>query len=621
MDNQTNNSANLTRGLLMIALIMVIGFFGWQYINGAIGAGSDSLTLADVAKKIENNEIETIDVQGDNLTIKLKNDDQLLQTRKEPGTSIYETLNLLGVDQQDLSNVDIVVQQPSNLGSVFNALFLLLPMVFVGWLAFSMMRSMRSGQDQAMSFGRSRAKVVDIDKPIVTFEDVAGVEESKQELTEVVEFLRDPDKFIQMGARVPKGVLMIGPPGTGKTLLARAVAGEAGVPFMSISGSEFVEMFVGVGASRVRDLFNRAKEVAPCIVFIDEIDAVGRMRGAGLGGGHDEREQTLNQILVEMDGFDNNTNVIIIAATNRADVLDPALMRPGRFDRKVYIDRPDVAGREKILNVHTRGKPIQKDVDLSVLAKLTPGMSGADLENLVNEAAILAARRDKRHIDMADLQDAMEKVIAGPERRSKVVSPEEKQVIAYHEAGHAVVMHHLEYSDPVHKITIIPRGQAGGYTMSLPESADRGLISREHLEDVIVGLLGGRAAEDIIFNQITTGASNDLERTTGIARAMVTRYGMSDTIGLGVYSEDNSQVFLGRSIAEPRNYSEETAQLIDREVDRILDEAYSRAKGLLNEHRDKLEVLAQALLEVETIDRKKFEELMAGWELDTVLAG
>ena len=525
-----------------------------------------------------------------------------------------ETLSLLGVPPETLTNVNIVITGQGPYAFLGNVLFTVLPIVIIGWFAFSMLRSMRGGQDQAMNFGRTRAKVVNIDQPVVTFDDVAGMEELKQEVSEIVEFLSDPEKFIRLGARVPKGVLMIGPPGTGKTLLARAIAGEAGVPFMHISGSEFVEMFVGVGASRVRDLFDKAKQVAPCIVFVDEIDAVGRMRGTGLGGGHDEREQTLNQILVEMDGFDNDTNIIVIAATNRADVLDPALMRPGRFDRKVYITRPDVKGREQILGVHAKGKPLQPDVDLQIIARLTPGFSGADIENLVNEGAILAAQRGLSGIGMKELQDAMEKIIAGPERRSRVVSPEEKQVVAYHELGHAVVMHHLEYSDPVHKITIIPRGQAGGYTMSLPESMDSGLVSREQLMDMITGLLGGRAAEELTFQRITTGASNDLERATGIARAMVTRYGMSEKLGLRVYGEDTGTVFLGRSLGEQRDYSEETAHAIDEEVTAIINQAHERAKALLTENRDKLNRLAETLLEVETVDRQQFEALMTGVE-------
>ena len=609
--NQGNNQNQLswTRGLLIIALIAA-AVMGVQYLAAQFSNNTATITLPRLADQVRAGEVSRITIQGDDLTVELVSG-ETFSTRKEPGTSLYETLSLLGVSEAQLRNVEVVVAGASPYASVGNILLTMLPLVLIGGFVIMMMRSMRSGQDQAMSFGRSRARVINVDRPVVTFDDVAGVEESKQELEEIVEFLRDPHKFIQMGARVPKGVLMIGPPGTGKTLLARAVAGEAGVPFMSISGSEFVEMFVGVGASRVRDLFDKARQVAPCIVFVDELDAVGRMRGTGLGGGHDEREQTLNQLLVEMDGFDNDTNIIVIAATNRADVLDPALMRPGRFDRKVYVSRPDVRGRRQILEVHVRGKPLAADVDLEVIAKLTPGFSGADIENLVNEAAILAARRNIPTIGMAEFQEAMEKIVAGPERRSRVVSPEEKKVVAYHEAGHAVVMHHLEFSDPVHKITIIPRGMAGGFTMPLPESEDSSLLSREQLEDRIIGLLGGRAAEELIFNRITTGASNDLERATAIARAMVTRYGMSEKLGLRVYGEDQATVFLGRSLGERRDYSDETARMIDNEVAYILSRSYERAKEILTEHRHKLVSLARTLLEVETVDRQQFEMLMA----------
>ncbi|MBN1120015.1 MAG: ATP-dependent zinc metalloprotease FtsH [Anaerolineae bacterium] len=601
---------NFSRILLIVGLI-ILTVLAFQFLAGQL-TGDNRITMSELAELVNEGEVNRIVVSGDELEIELSDGD-LAISRKEPNTSLYETLDLLGVPSSALAGVDVEVVGPGIMSVMGNVLLTLLPIVVIGWLAFTMMRSMRGSQDQAMSFGRSRAKLTNVDRPTVTFDDVAGMEESKQEVSEIVEFLEEPEKFIRLGARVPKGVLMIGPPGTGKTLLARAIAGEAGVPFLSISGSEFVEMFVGVGASRVRDLFDKAKQVAPAIVFVDEIDAVGRMRGTGLGGGHDEREQTLNQILVEMDGFDNNTNVIIIAATNRADVLDPALMRPGRFDRKVYISRPDVKGRREILEVHSRGKPLLPDVDLETMAKLTPGFSGADIENLVNEAAILAAQRGRNGISMAEMQDAMEKMVAGPERRSHVVSPEEKEIVAYHEAGHAVVMYHLAHSDPVHKITIIPRGQAGGFTMSLPESMDNGMLGKDQLEDMITGLLGGRAAEELTFERITTGASNDLERATSIARAMATRYGMSDKLGLRVYGEDsNNMVFLGRSISEQRDYSEQTARDIDEEVSRFIHEAYDRARKILANNRDKLVNLAQTLLEVETVDRDQFEALMEG---------
>ncbi len=606
-----NGSPNWSRGILIVALLIFL-FIGFVFVWGGINTPGEEITLAEFATLVQSDQVDSVTVNNDEVTITLTDGTQKI-TRTEPGYSVLESLTFLGVSPERLANLQLTAEGPGFFAQPA-ATFLLyfLPILIIGWFVITMMRSMRSGQDQAMSFGRSKAKMINIDTPVVTFDDVAGVEESKQELQEVVEFLREPEKFIRLGARVPKGVLMIGPPGTGKTLLARAVAGEAGVPFMSISGSEFVEMFVGVGASRVRDLFNKAKQVAPCIIFIDEIDAVGRMRGTGLGGGHDEREQTLNQILVEMDGFDNDTNIIIIAATNRADVLDPALMRPGRFDRKVFITRPDVAGREKILEVHTRGKPLEPDVDLKVIAKITPGFSGADLENLVNEAAIFSARRGKAALGNVEFQDAMEKIVMGPERRSRVISPNEKEIVAYHEAGHAVVMYHLEHADPIQKITIIPRGMAGGYVMPLPESQDSSLHSREYLTDRIVGALGGRAAEEIIFERITTGASNDLEQCSNIAQAMVTRYGMSNKVGLRVYGDDPNMIFLGRSIGESKDYSDGTAQAIDEEIKRIIDESYNRAKQIITDNRQQIDKLAETLLEVETLDRAQFEALMEG---------
>jgi cell division protease FtsH len=443
----------------------------------------------------------------------------------------------------------------------------------------------------------------------VQFSDVAGNEEAKEELEEIVEFLKEPEKFIQLGARIPKGVLMIGPPGTGKTLMARAVAGEAGVPFFHISGSEFVEMFVGVGASRVRDLFDNAKKEAPAIIFIDEIDAVGRQRGAGLGGGHDEREQTLNQILVEMDGFENDTNIIMIAATNRPDILDPALMRPGRFDRKVTMDRPDFKGRLAILKVHARGKPLANDVDLEAIARITPGMSGADLENLLNEAALLAARRNKRSISMSEMNESMERVAMGPERKSRVMSPKDKKITAYHEAGHALLYHVLENTAPVHKITIVPRGRAGGYVLPILDE-DVKYYTKEQFEDTICAGMGGRAAEEIIFNHFTTGASSDLEQVTERARSMITQFGMSPELGPRTFGSNNGNPFLGRGFVDDRDYSEESAQVIDKEIHRIVTEGYNRAVNILNDNRDKLDMLADILIERETLDRGEFEHLM-----------
>ncbi|MFN2252583.1 MAG: ATP-dependent zinc metalloprotease FtsH [Anaerolineae bacterium] len=543
------------------------------------------------------------------LNIELSDGTEIV-SRKEQNQALVPTLMSLGVDEAMLAGVEVETAEVRAMDRLGRVLIQLAPILLFGALILFLFRQAQGGTNQALSFGRSRARLMTGDTPTVTFDDVAGVEESKNELAEVVEFLREPDKFIALGARIPKGVLMVGPPGCGKTLMARAVAGEAGVPFFSISGSEFVEMFVGVGASRVRDLFEQAKKHSPCIIFIDEIDAVGRQRGAGLGGSHDEREQTLNQILVEMDGFDTDTNVIVVAATNRPDILDPALLRPGRFDRRVVIDRPEVRGRRAILAIHSKGKPLAADVDLDVIAKQTPGFSGADLENLVNEGAILAARRNSRAIYMADLQEAIEKVIAGPERKTRLITDDEREIIAYHEAGHALVMSALEHCDPVHKITIVSRGMALGYTMNLPEE-DRTLHMRSKFEDDLAGLLGGRAAEEIVFNEITTGASNDLDRVTRIARDMVTRYGMSDELGPVTFGERDEMVFLGREIGEQSNYSQDIAESIDDEVRRIVERAHERALQALRDNLDKLHAIAARLMEVETIDRQEFEALIA----------
>jgi cell division protease FtsH len=486
-----------------------------------------------------------------------------------------------------------------------------LPVLLIGGFIFFMMRQAQGTNNQAMSFGKSRARMFLGNKTVITFNDVAGVDEAKQELAEVVEFLKYPEKFNSLGARIPRGVLLVGPPGTGKTLLARAVAGEAGVPFFSISGSEFVEMFVGVGASRVRDLFEQAKRNSPCIVFVDEIDAVGRQRGAGLGGRHDESAQTLNQIMVEMDGFDTYNKGIVVAATNRPDVLDPALLRPGRFDRQVVLDRPDIRGRREILNVHIKGKPLDKTVDLDELARRTPGFSGADLANLVNEAAILAARHNKKSVAPSDFNEAIDRVVAGPERRSRLISPEEKTIIAYHEGGHAVVQRILPKCDPVSKVTIVSRGMALGYTMSLP-SEDRYLHSKSEFEDKLAGMLGGHVAEEIVFGDTTTGASNDIEKATGLARAMVTQYGMSENLGPLTFGKKDEMIFLGREISEQRNYSDEIAAKIDAEVREIIDRAYQRAKEALTAQREVLDRLAALLIEKETIESDEFESLFAG---------
>ncbi|HIP96515.1 MAG TPA: ATP-dependent zinc metalloprotease FtsH, partial [Anaerolineae bacterium] len=530
---------------------------------------------------------------------------------KEENVSLGETLEKLGVTQEEWAAVDVMIEAPSEWATWLGVLSWILPsLLIVGFLWF-MLRQAQTGNNQALSFGKSRARMFTGDQPTVTFDDVAGVEEAKEELREVVEFLKEPDKFISLGARIPKGVLLVGAPGTGKTLMAKAVSGEAGVPFFSISGSEFVEMFVGVGASRVRDLFDQAKRHSPCIVFVDEIDAVGRHRGAGLGGSHDEREQTLNQILVEMDGFDTDTNVIIIAATNRPDILDPALLRPGRFDRRVVLDKPDMKGREAILAVHVRGKPLANDVDLKALAQGTPGFVGADIENLVNEAAILAARRGKKAISMAEFEEAIERVIAGPERKSRIISKEEKKIIAYHEAGHALVMRMLPGCDPVRKVSIISRGMALGFTIALPEN-DHYLQGRDKFRDQLAGMLGGRVAEELVFHDVTTGAANDLERATKLARAMVTRYGMSEKLGPMTFGQKEELIFLGREITEQRDYSEKVAQEIDAEVRRFVDEAHDRAKEILTKYRDILRAIAERLIEVETLGGEEFEAIVTG---------
>lgn len=615
-DSQNNNgnspfsNRNAQRIWIVAAIVVALLFVVIFAQPNNIPRGN-KITLDRLAEEIRDGSVVEIQVRGGNdVYIELTNNTNAYYY-KERETNLLQALQDFGVTQEQMNNIRYYEQQGDNTTNLLFQLFIaVIPTLIIVWLLWRMMRSVRTGQDQALSFGRSRARVVrDMERPQVTFTDVAGAEEAKQELAEVVEFLKEPEKFIRLGARIPKGVLMVGPPGTGKTLMARAVAGEAGVPFFSISGSEFVEMFVGVGASRVRDLFERAKAEAPAIVFVDEIDAVGRHRGAGLGGGHDEREQTLNQILVEMDGFETGTNVIVIAATNRPDILDPALLRPGRFDRKVIMDNPDLKGRQDILKVHAKGKPLAADVDLESIAKITPGFSGADLENLINEAAILAARRNKKSIGMSELQESMERVIMGPERKTRVISEKEKKSIAFHEAGHAILHHLLEHANPVHKITIVPRGRAGGYVLSLPDT-DIFLRSREEFEDQIVAAMGGRAAEEIIFNQFTTGASNDLQQSTSMARSMVTQYGMSDTLGPRTFGGGQGSLFLGRDLYEQRDYSEQAAEEIDNEVKRIVQTAYTRAKSILTENRDKLEMIASILIEQETLDRTSFEELM-----------
>ena len=600
-----NRSRNLFVYILIIAAIAAIVF-------GVRSNTSEArqLTASELARDINDGLVRSVEVSDEGEVTATYRNNETRKTQINPNTEDPAALlESLGASREMLQQVDFEFTKPSNLFNWIGLIGTFLPLLLIGGFIYLMLRQAQGSNNQALSFGKSRARMFTGDQPSVTFDDVAGADEAKEELQEVVEFLKDPERFIQLGARIPKGVLLVGSPGTGKTLLAKAVSGEAGVPFFSISGSEFVEMFVGVGASRVRDLFDQAKRHSPCIVFVDEIDAVGRHRGAGLGGSHDEREQTLNQILVEMDGFDTDTNVIIMAATNRPDILDPALLRPGRFDRRVVLDRPDMRGREAILKVHTRGKPLASDVDLSVLAKSTPGFVGADLENLVNEAAIVAARKNKKSISMRDFEEAIERVVLGPERRSRIITEEEKRLIAYHEAGHAVVFHMLPNCDPVRKVTIVARGMAGGVTWVMPEN-DSMLGTTQRYIDQITGALGGRAAEEIVFGDITNGASSDLENVTRIARTMVTRWGMSRKLGPRVFGQKEELVFLGREIGEQRDYSESIAEQIDEEVHAIVSQAYERALQVLRENRDKLEAVAQRLMEVETIGREEFLELM-----------
>lgn len=580
--------------LIIIIAISIIDYYSSRTTN------KQEISYTQFLHQVEEQKVDKVTIVDNTVRGKLKdgtefttvvpNDPTLINTLREKG-------------------VDIKAEQPPTppwWTTIFSSI---LPMLLLIGVWFFIMQQTQGGGNRVMSFGKSRAKLHSEDKIKVTFKDVAGADEAKQELEEVVEFLKHPKKFNDLGARIPKGVLLFGPPGTGKTLLARAVAGEAGTPFFSISGSDFVEMFVGVGASRVRDLFEQAKKSAPCIVFIDEIDAVGRQRGAGLGGGHDEREQTLNQLLVEMDGFGVNEGIIIIAATNRPDILDPALLRPGRFDRQITVDRPDVKGRLEILKVHTRGKPVAKDVDLEILARRTPGFTGADLSNLVNEAALLAARRGKKRIEMPELEEASERVVAGPERKSKVISDKERRLTAFHEAGHALVGMLLPDADPVHKVSIIPRGRAGGYTLMLPKE-DRYYATRSELLDQLKTFLGGRVAEALVLKEISTGAQNDLERATDLVRKMITQWGMSENLGPITFGRKQEQVFLGRDIAQDRNYSEEVACAIDKEVRLLIEDAYAKTEEMLQTNMDKLHLIANALMEKETLEANELEQLL-----------
>jgi len=591
--------------IILVAVVFLVYSFYSQRVQDVTRK-----PLTELAAQVREGNVTQIRVEGDNLFAELADGEEIV-SHKGTEATVIEQLRNLGVTAEELEAVEIEVVQPPDWMTLLSAggsILLVVAMLVGGYM---MLRQFQGANSQALAFGKSRARMYTGDQPSITFDDVAGVDEAQEELREVVEFLKEPEKFVQLGARIPKGVLLMGAPGTGKTLLAKAVSGEAGVPFFSISGSEFVEMFVGVGASRVRDLFDQAKRHSPCIMFLDEIDAVGRHRGAGLGGSHDEREQTLNQILVEMDGFDTDTNVIVVAATNRPDILDPALLRPGRFDRRVVLDRPDIKGREAILKVHVRGKPLDEDIDLWTLAKSTPGFVGADIENLVNEAAILAARRNRNVIGMDEFQESVERVIAGPERKSRLMSAEEKRITAYHEAGHAVVAHVLPKCDPVHKVSIVARGMAAGYTIALPEQ-DRRMLSKAKFEDDLAFALGGRAAEELVFGDVTTGAANDLEQVTEKARSMVTRYGMSDRLGPMTFGQKEELVFLGKEIGEQRDYSEAVAQEIDQEVSRIVHEAYERAKDALTRHREQFDRIAERLIEVETLDADEFGALFDG---------
>ena len=591
--------------IYLLVIVAIIAIF-FTLFSEPLG-GSREIPINQVISLAARNDIQTIEVRGEKLTIVTTNN-ETFTSRKEDSSSIVEILERAGIDLLS-TNIQIVVKGSSGLGNFIGLFINFLPLIFFGAVLFFMMRQAQGNTNQTFSFGRSRARMLVGNSPPVSFADVAGVEEAKEELQEVVEFLKFPEKFMTLGAKIPKGVLLVGPPGTGKTLMARAVAGEAGVPFFSISGSEFVEMFVGVGASRVRDLFDQAKRNAPCIVFVDEIDAVGRHRGAGLGGGHDEREQTLNQILVEMDGFDTTTNIIIIAATNRPDILDPALLRPGRFDRRVTLDNPDIKGRAAILDVHAKGKPLAENVDMDRVARQTVGFSGADLANLVNESAILAARRNKSIIGPEEFAESIDRVIAGPERKSRVISQREKELTAYHEAGHALVGHMLPHADPVSKISIVARGQMGGYTRFVPKE-DRSLITKRQLEARLAYALGGRAAEEIIFDETTTGASNDLEQATNIARTMVTRFGMSEKLGPRTFGKREELVFLGREISEQRDYSDQVAETIDSEVYNLIDSANRNARDIIVKHRAKLTKLAKHLIDHETVEEDELIELL-----------
>jgi cell division protease FtsH len=587
-----------------LIIIFFIGFLIFTFFNPNIldnSAKEREIPYSEFIKSVENKEVFKVEIGEKEINGLFRDGSRFKTYLPTQDVNLIPTLIK--------NDVVVEVKPPDNTSLWISFILGFAPYLILIFFFWMMFRQVQGSNNQAFSFGRSRARLFLDNKPKVTFADVAGVEEAKQELREVVDFLKNPQKYRRLGAKIPRGILLVGPPGTGKTLLARAVAGEANVPFFSISGSEFVEMFVGVGAARVRDLFTQAKKLSPSIVFIDELDAVGRHRGAGLGGGHDEREQTLNQLLVEMDGFDENTNVIVLAATNRPDILDPALLRPGRFDRRVIVDRPDFEGRKKILEVHLRGKPIGKDVNIDIIAKSTPGFVGADLANLVNEAAILAARKNKNEINMEEFEEAIEKVIAGPEKKNRILRPQEKELVAFHELGHALVAKLIPEATPVHKVTIIPRGLALGYTLQLPEE-DRYLLSKKELEAEIAVLLGGRAAEELIFGQPTSGAADDLRRATELARKMVCEYGMSEKLRNLTLGENHSEIFLGKDLMQIKNYSEDTAKIIDEEIKNIVDKAYNRALTLLKDHEDILKELSKVLIEKETIDGSEIDKFL-----------
>ena len=596
---------------LIIAFLIFLAIAGFFALSDNSAEKAEEISLSNLVEEINRENVSIITIKGDKLEIELK-DDTKKETTKEKEASLTESLKNYGVDPEKLKLVNLEIKGESGAAFWFGAILpFLFPLLIIGFFFWFIFKGAQKGQMKAFSFGRSKARLVNPKdgKNKVGFKDVAGLKEAKEELKEIVEFLKTPKKFIDLGAKIPKGVLLVGAPGTGKTLLARAVASEASVPFFSVSGSEFVEMFVGVGSSRVRDLFQTAKKNAPALIFIDELDAIGRQRGAGLGGGHDEREQTLNQILVEMDGFEVNTGVILISATNRPDVLDPALLRPGRFDRRITLDLPDIKDRKKILEIHSINKPFEKDVDLQEIAERTPGFSGADLANLVNEAAILTARRNKKVISQDELRECIEKVLLGPERKSNILSKKEKKITAYHESGHALTAALLPNVDPVQKISIISRGQAAGYTLKLPIE-DKHLHTRSEFIEELTVLLGGYAAEKLVFKDITTGASNDLQRATELARKIVTKYGMSEKLGPRTFGGKEEMIFLGREIATEKDYSEEIASQIDKEVSKFTNDAYKSAKKLLTDNRKKLEQIAQVLIKKEVIERKQFERLM-----------